>query len=146
MPALLPAPNPRFSCSIRRASGKFRRTMSGVPSVDALSTTITWAPVPCRLPRERSIHGAALWVTTTALTSASAIGFARDPSAARSPRALPREDHRAGSGHQDRDHEEQEPGSEGLVGIDAEVPEKADEERLADGEAVDRERNQHHEE
>src|SRR5262245_55513234 len=146
MPALLPAPKPRFSCSISRASGNFSRTSSGVPSVDALSTTITSDPVPPRLSSERSIHGAALWVTTTALTSGSAIGFARDPLPGRSPRPLPGEDDRARRRHQDRDHEEEEAGGERLVGIDAEVPEKADEERLANGESVDRERDQHDEE
>src|SRR6185312_8599062 len=117
MPALLPAPKPLFSCSIRRASGNLSRTRPGVPSVDALSTTITSAPVPARLPSERSIHSAALCVTTTALTSA--IRFARHLRASRAVDALPGEDRSAGSGHQDRDHEEEEAGREGLIRADA---------------------------
>src|SRR5829696_5497788 len=146
MPALLPAPKPLFSCSITRASGNFSCTSPGVPSVDALSTTITSAPVPARLCSERSIQAAALWVTTIALTAASAIGFASDARRARAADALPREDRRARRRHQDRDHEEQETGGERLVRADAEVPEEADEERLAHGEAVDRERNEHDQE
>src|SRR4029453_17457732 len=147
MPALLPAPNPRFSCSIRRACGNFSPTRSGVPSVESLSTTITSAPVPRRLSSERSIQGAALCVTRTALTSGSAICFARNPRAATRPMdALPREDQRARDRHQDRDHEEEEPGRERLVGAHAHLTEEADEERLAHREPVDRERDQHHEE
>src|SRR5215203_828193 len=146
MPALLPAPKPLFSCSITRASRNFSRTSPGVPSVDALSTTTTSAPVPARLSSERWIQAAALWVTTIALTAASAIGFASDARRARAADALPREDRRARSRHQDRDHEKQEAGSERLVRADAEVPQEADEERLAHGEAVDRERNQHDQE
>src|SRR5512132_567066 len=147
MPALLPAPKPRFSSSIRRASGNFCRTRSGVPSVESLSTTMTSAPVPRRLSSERSIQGAALCVTTTALTSGSAIGFARDPRATTRPvNALPREDQRARDRHQDRDQEEQEAGGERLVRAHAHLPEEADEERLPHREPVDRERDQHHEE
>src|SRR5215510_855993 len=147
MPALLPAPNPRFSCSMTCASGNCPRTRSGVPSLDALSTTITSAPVPRRLPSERSIQGAASCVTTTALTSGSAIGFARDPRAATGPaHPLPGEDRRTGGGEQEREHEEEEARGERLVGADAELAEEADEERLAHREAVDRERDQHHEE
>src|SRR5580765_3117266 len=147
MPTLFPAPKPRLSCSIRRVSGNFWRTRSGVPSVDALSTTITSAFVPRRLPSELSIHGAASCVTTTALTSASTIGFARDPRTATRPaQALPGEDRRPRGRQQDREHEEEESGGERLVGADAELAEEADEERLAHGESVDRERDQHHEE
>src|SRR4029453_13690985 len=147
MPALLPAPKPRFSASVRRASGNFPRRRSGVPSVESLSTTINSAPVPRRLSSERSIQGAALCVTPTALTSGSAIGFARDPRAATRPMdALPRENQRARDRHQDRDQEEQESGRERLVGAHANLPEEADEERLAYREPVDRERDQHHEE
>src|SRR5262245_6332193 len=128
MPALLPAPNPRLSCSIRRASGKCSRTRAGVSSVDALSTTITSAPVPFRLSSERSIQGAALCVTMTALTSGSTIGFARHARAgACSVHALPGEDQRARNRHQDREHEEEEAGCERLVGADADLSEKADE-------------------
>src|SRR3954453_16566650 len=145
MPALLPAPKPRFSCSTTRASGNFARTRSAVPSADALSTTITSAPVPARLYRQRSIQAAALWVTTIALTSASAIGFARNVRPGRAANAFPGEDRRTGRGHQNRDHEEEKPGGECLFGADADVPEEADEERLAHGEAVDGERNEHHE-
>src|SRR5262245_60976993 len=147
MPALLPAPKPRFSSSTTRASGNCSRTRSGVPSVDALSTTITSAPVPRRLPSERSIHGAALWVTTTALTSGSAIRLAGNPRLALGPvHPFPGEDQGTGDSHQDRDHEEQEAGGERLVGAHPHLPEEADEERLAHGEPVDRERDQHHEE
>src|SRR5205809_4628842 len=147
MPALLPAPKPRFSSSIRRASGNFSRTRSSVPSVDALSTTITSASVPRRLSSERSIQGAALCVTTTALTSGSAIRFAWNPRAATRPaEAFPGKNQRARERHQDRDHEEQEPGRERLVGAYPHLPEEADEERLAHREPVDRERDEHHEE
>src|SRR5947208_13103664 len=137
MPALLPAPKPRFSSSSSRASGNFSRTSSGVPSPDSLSTTITSALVPRRLSRHFSIHGAALWVTTIALTSA--IGFACNARPARPPHAFPGEDHRTGSGQQNRDHEEEKARGERLVGIDADVSEKAHEERLAHGEPIDRE-------
>src|SRR6188472_2142339 len=143
MPALLPAPKPLFSCSITRASGNFSRTRPGVPSVDALSTTISSAPAPSRLPSERSTHSAALCVTTIALTSA--IRLARHLRPPRAVHPVPGEDRRAGSRHQDRDHEEQEPGREGLVRADAEVPEETDEERLAHCETVDGERHEHHE-
>src|SRR5262245_9424657 len=128
MPVLLPAPKPRLSCSIRRAAGKCSRTRAAVSSVEALSTTITSAPVPWRLPSERSIHGAALCVTTTALTSGSAIGFARDPGArTRSAQALPGQDQRARNRHQDREHEEEEAGGERLVRAHADLSEEADE-------------------
>ena len=60
MPALLPAPKPRFSCSRTRASGNRSRTSSSVPSVEPLSTTIISAPDSRTLSSERSIHGAAL--------------------------------------------------------------------------------------
>src|SRR6266540_1193209 len=93
MPALLPAPKPRFSCSTSRASGKRLRTSSTVPSVEPLSTTISSASVPCKLSSERSIQGAALYVTTIAVTSA--IGFARHAGASGPPQSFPREDQRA---------------------------------------------------
>ncbi len=53
---------------------------------------------------------------------------------------------RAGAGQRDDDEEEQEAGGERLVRVNAEAPEEADEERFADGEPVDGERNEHHEE
>src|SRR5262249_22064845 len=125
MPVLLPAPKPRFCSSIRRASGNFSRTRSGVRSVDALSTTITSASVPRRLSSERSIQGAAWCVTTSALTSGSAIGFPWNPRlAARPAHPFPGEDQRTRNRHQDRDHEEQEPGGERLVGAHADLPEE----------------------
>ena len=51
-----------------------------------------------------------------------------------------------GQREQERHQEEDQPGRERGVGVDPEAPEEADEERLADAEAVDRERHEHHEE
>src|SRR5215216_560686 len=141
MPALFPAPKPRFSCSTTRASGNFSRTISGVSSVELLSTTITSAPVPRRLSRERSIHGAALWVTTTAETSGISLTDLPRPTD-----ALPGEDHCARDRHEDGDDEEEKARRKGAVAVDSDVPEEADEERLADGEPVERERHEHDEE
>ena len=59
---------------------------------------------------------------------------------------LPEEDQPAGQRHRDRDEEEEEPRGEGLVRVDADVAEEADEERLSHGEAVERERDEQDEE
>src|SRR5438270_6640638 len=135
MPVLLPAPKPRFSCSIRRASGNRSRTSSTVPSVEPWSTTIV--SCPRTLSRQRSIHGTALYVTTTTETRESATEPAE---------ALPPEQQRSRERQAERDGEEQEPGREGLVGAHAQPTEEADEERLAHGDPVDRERHQQDEE
>src|SRR5580765_4335490 len=131
MPALLPAPKPRFSCSITRAVGNRSRTSSSVPSVEPWSTTIT--SFPCTERRQRSIQGSALNVTTTTVTS-SRIGDGR------SSRALPEDDHEPGQREDQRHQEEDEAGREGGVRVDAKLAEEADEERLAHREAVDGER------
>src|SRR6266545_956849 len=144
MPALLPAPKPRFSCSTSRASGNRSRTSSTVPSVEPLSTTISSASVPRKLSSERSTQGAALYATTIAVTSA--IGFARHAGASGPPQSLPREDQRARRRHHHRDDEEEEPGCEGPIGIDADATEEADEERLPYREPVDGEGDEHDEE
>src|SRR5688500_16082846 len=52
---------------------------------------------------------------------------------------LPQQDDGAGSGERDRDEEEQEAGGERAVRVHVQVSEEADEEGLADGDAVDRE-------
>src|SRR5581483_6299958 len=141
MPALLPPPIPRFSCSITRTSGNFSRTRSSVPSVEPWSTTTTSSPVTDS--RHRSSHGSASYVTTTTVTSGRAIGDRlRTPAGNR----LPEHDADAGKREQDRHHEEQESGRERLVVRHAELAEEADEERLAHADAVDRERHEHHEE
>src|SRR5207244_4325010 len=57
-----------------------------------------------------------------------------------------REDRCARQGERNRDDEEEEPGREGSVRADVKLAEEADEERLADGEPVDRERDEHDEE
>src|SRR5919197_5279348 len=160
MPVFQPAPRPRFSCSTRRAAGKRSRTSSSVPSVEPWSTTTSsCAPT---LSRQRSIHRPAFSVTTTTLTprgrGASLAKDRRPATIARSamPQAgalsakaahsFPGEDPGAGQRHRDRDEEEEEARGEGGVGVDREVAEKADEERLPDREPVDRERDEHDEE
>src|SRR4051812_12220227 len=99
MPVLLPAPNPRFSCSITRAEGKRSRTSSSVPSVEPWSTTITSFPSTER--RHRSIQGSALNVTTTTVTSSRIWN-------GRSARALPDDDHEPGQREDERRQEEDE--------------------------------------
>src|SRR4051794_18936722 len=137
MPALLPAPNPRFSCSITRAAGNRSRTSSSVPSVEPLSTTIT--SFPCTDCRQGSIQGSALYVTTTTETS-SRIGNGR------SSRTLPDDDQEPGQRKRERHQEEDEAGREGGIGVNAELAEEVDEECLAHGEAIDGERHEHDEE
>src|SRR6266542_104174 len=101
MPALLPPPMPRFSCSSTRASGKRSRTSSSVPSVEPWSTTIvSW---PRTDSRQRSSHGSAFHVTTTTETSPSRIGHGRPP------HALPQDHHQAGERQDEGHHEEEEP-------------------------------------
>src|SRR4051812_49226703 len=125
MPALLPPPIPRFSCSSTRTSGKRSRTTSSVPSVEPWSTTTTsW---PRTDSRHCSSHGSAFQVTTTTERSATSLGNRSAPV----EDVLP-EDHREPRrGQHDRHHEEEEAAREGEVGVDAEVAEEADEERLA---------------
>src|SRR5579871_1595173 len=140
MPVLLPPPIPTFSCSIRRTNGKRLRTNSTVPSVEPLSTTIT-----SRSPtdsRQRSMWSRAFQVTTTTETSGCSIGDRSAPA----EDVLPEQDAEAGQREQDRHDEEQETAREGLVGGHAELPEEADEERLAHADAVHRERHEHDEE
>src|SRR5579864_6082190 len=139
MPVLLPAPIPRFACSITLTPGNRRRTSAAVPSVEPLSTTTV--AYPSTDARQRSMCSAPFQVTTTTATS-SRIGD-RDR---RPPEALPEDHHEAGEREQQRHQEEEEPGRERRVGADAEVAEEADEERLPHPEAADRERHQHHEE
>src|SRR6266436_2634618 len=139
MPVLLPPPMPRFSCSITRTSGKRSRMSSSVPSVEPWSTTIVSCPRTDS--SERSTQGSALKVTTTTEMS-SAIG----DRGGRAAEALPENDREARRREDERHHEEQEAGCERRVGIDVELAEEADEERLAHGEAVDRERDEHDEE
>src|SRR5215207_10144994 len=138
MPRFQPVASPTFSCSTTMAAGSTRRAASTVPSVDALSTTTTSSPRT--LSRQRWIHRSALWVTTTTPTS----GMARVRAAA--SQALPEQDHPARERHHDRDDEEEEPGRERRVRVHAQLAEEADEEGLADGETVERERDDQDEE
>src|SRR6266487_1666801 len=141
---------PRFSSSITRASGNRRRTISSVSSVEPWSTTIV--SYPRTLSRLRSIHRSELNVTTTTETSAVAIPpresdirlMERRPWD--SSEALPEEDPKAGERERDVDDEEEEAGGERLVGVDAELAQEADEERLPDGKPVDGERHEQDEE
>src|SRR6266536_6321079 len=147
-----------LSCSITRTSGKRSRTSSSVPSVEPWSTTMVSTPQSDS--RQRSIQGSPFSVTVTAVTSALT---SRRPARASSRRErelatsfeargrraaepLEREDHGAGKRERDRDDEEQEAGRERRVGADVQLAEEADEERLAHGEAVDREGHEHDEE
>src|SRR5437763_4570104 len=125
MPALFPPPIPLFSCSIRRTSGKHSRTAATVPSDDPLSTTITSRRATDS--RHFSIHGSALYVTTTTETSATGRRDGRAPV----EDALPQDHRDPRQREQHGHHEEQEAAREGGVGIDSEVAEEADEERLA---------------
>src|SRR5580765_3687888 len=130
MPVLLPPPMPRFSCSITRASGNCSRTRSTVPSVEPLSTTITSRP--CTDARHCSIHGSAFHVTTTTVTSATALGHRALRSRGGPAEHLLPEDHgEPGQREQNRHHEEEKAAGERRVGAHSEVPEEADEERLA---------------
>src|SRR5262249_30661213 len=140
MPALLPPPIPLFSCSMRRTSEKRSRIAATVPSVEPLSTTITSRPPTDS--RHFSIQGSALYVTTT--TAQSATGAADGGALVED--ALPQDDRHAGQREQDGHDEEQETACERGVGVDSEVAEEADEERLAHADPVDRERDQHHQE
>src|SRR4026209_232050 len=137
MPRFQPAARPTFSCSITRASGSCSRTTSALPSLDPLSTTTTSSPRT--LSRQRSIHGSALWVTTTTL--APGLPGARPPA-----QPLPEQEQAARQRHHDGDEEEEEAGGERLVGTDTDAAEEADEERLPHGEAVERERDEQDEE
>src|SRR3954447_18469923 len=118
MPALLPPPMPRLSCSTRRTPR--RRTTSSVPSVEPWSTTTTsW---PLTESRHCSSHGSALYVTTTTVTSGI-----RDRLHAPTRNRLPEHDADSGQCEQDRHHEEQEATREGRVMRHAQLAEKADE-------------------
>src|SRR5690242_7061927 len=142
MPLLLPPPMPRLSCSMTRTAGKRSCTASTVPSVEPLSTTITSSPSTDA--RHCSIQGSAFQVTTTTVTSGTATAFGHRRAAVE--HLLP-EDHReTGEREDDRRHEEQEAARERGIGVDADVAEEADEERLPDAEPVDRERHEHDEE
>src|SRR2546423_6918949 len=57
----------------------------------------------------------------------------------RAAQPLQREDHRPGQRERNRDDEEEEAGGERRIGADVQLPEEADEERLADSQPVDRE-------
>src|SRR6478609_801031 len=140
MPLLFPPPMPRFSCSITRTSGKRSRTNSTVPSVEPLSTTITSSPATDS--RHCSIHGSAFQATTTTETSGTSLCYRRAPV----EDVLPEDDEQPRHREHDRHHEEQEAAGERLVRGNPEVPEEADEERLANTEAVDGERHEHDEE
>ena len=126
MPALLPAPMPRvLLLDDRTVRESARARVRRVPSVEPWSTTIvSW---PRTDSRHRSSHGIAFQVTTTTETSA----IVSHPGPARAGAASPRDDHEPGKRQHDRHQEEEEPGREGVVGVDAEPAEEADEERLA---------------
>src|SRR3954468_1350445 len=139
MPALLPPPIPLFSCSTIRTPGWRSRMSSSVPSVEPWSTTTTsW---PRTDSRHCSSHGSAFHVTTTTVTSGCSIGHRRA-----AEHVLPDDDRDTGKRKQDRHHEEDEPACERGVVVDPELPEEADEERLAHADAVDGERHEHDEE
>src|SRR6476659_6038053 len=125
-----------------RASGKRSRTNSSVPSVEPWSTTIVSRPRSDS--RHRSIHGRPLYVTVTAVTSATA--GVLEASRRRAAQPFPGQDHRPGERERDRDDEEQESGRERRVRTDPELGQEADEERLPHGEAIDREGHEHDEE
>src|SRR5260221_12060800 len=133
MPALLPPPIPLFSCSITRTSGKRSRTSSSVPSVEPWSTTTTSRPRTDS--RHCSSHGKAFHVTTTTETSATGMRCRRAPV----EHLLPQDHRDPGQREQDRHQEEQEAARKCGVGIHVQVAEKANEERLAHADAVDRE-------
>src|SRR3954454_24732714 len=139
MPALLPPPIPLFACSITRASGRRSRTRSTEPSVEPWSTTTR--SCPRTESRHCSSHGSAFHVTTTTVTSGCSIGHR-----GAAEHVLPDHDRDTGERKQDRHDEEDETARERGVVVDAELPEEADEERLADADAVDGERHEHDEE
>src|SRR5579884_707689 len=143
MPRLLPAPMPRFACATSRTPGKHERTSSTLPSVEPWSTTIV--STPATDSRHRSSHGSALNVTTMTQTSPSGIRD-RGGSAADAPRSFPQDHAQPGNRQHHGHHEEEEAAGERRIGADAQLAEEVDEERLAHGEAVDRERHQHDEE
>src|SRR5437763_4578349 len=68
------------------------------------------------------------------------------PRAAATAQVLPREDAEPGQRDADDDDEVEEAGRERGVGVDAQVAEEADEERFADGDPVQRDRQQHDQE
>src|SRR5919204_4762359 len=139
MPAFHPAASPRFSRSSSRTRGNRSRTRSSVPSVEPWSTTtVSWAST---LARHGSSHGSASYVTTTTATSAMP-----DARPGKPADALPGEDRRPGQRERERHDEEEEARREGAIRVDVQVAEEADEEGLAHGEAVDRERNEDDEE
>src|SRR6476620_1826049 len=145
MPVLLPPPMPRFSCSITRTCGNCTRTSSTVPSVEPLSTTIT--SLPCTDARHCSIHGSAFHVTTTTVTSATALGHRALRSRGGPAEHLLPEDHgEPGQREQDRHHEEEKAARLCCVTTYTEIAEKADEERLAHTKPVDGERHEHDQE
>src|SRR5262249_15947782 len=92
--------------------------------------------------RHFSIQGSALYVTTTTETSATGGGDGSAPV----EDALPQNDRDARQREQHRHDEEQEAARERSVRADSELPQEADEERLAHADPVDRERDQHHQE
>src|SRR5262249_42394550 len=132
MPVLFPPPIPRLSCSITRTSGNRSRTRSTVPSVEPLSTTITSSPATER--RHCSIQGSAFPVPTTTVRSGTRLRLRHGSPPVE--HVLPEDHPQARQREHDRHHEEEEAAGERLVRRDAEVPEEADEERLADAEAV----------
>src|SRR4029453_13015046 len=114
-------------------------TRSSVPSVEPWSTTTVWWPAT--LSRDRSTYGSALYVTITAATSAM-----RQRAPRRRADRLPRRDGGARGCEPERGHEEEEARGGRRVGTDVQAGHEAHEERLPDGEAVDRERHEHDEE
>src|ERR1700733_12054930 len=121
MPTLLPPPMPRFSCSIKRTSGKRSETKAAVPSLEPLSTTIvSW---PATQARQRSRKGREFQVTTTTETSSGIRVRHGTP-----PQPLPEDHDQTRRGEQERHEEEEEAGRKGVVGVDAEAAEEADEE------------------
>src|SRR5579872_5937043 len=136
MPALLPAPMPRFSCSTSLTSGKRSRTSAAVPSVEPLSTTTV--SCPRTESRQRSTWAAALYVTTTTETASPMPASAVRDRHRAPAQALPQDHDETRHGEQQRRQRERQPDRQGGVGVDADPREEADEEGLADAEAVDR--------
>ena len=139
-----PAPRPRFSCSITRTSGNRSRTRSSVPSVEPWSTSD-------RLARRRGSPGTA---RPTAARSGSPSRPRRQPlrsSRGRSRARVPRKPSQPritapGSASAIVTTKNRKPVANAASALDAELAEEADEERLAHGEPVDRERDEHDEE
>src|SRR5574340_939243 len=100
--------------------------------------------VPRTLARQRSIQGRASYVTTTTATS-SAMLRVRPRSRPR-PEPLVQHHRPTRRRHQQGHEEEEEARCERLVRPHAEAAEEADEERLADGDPVQREGYEHDEE